>query len=724
MSTNRLTSFSEFFFLDAEFGLCSSATGRSTRCFHLLVTSAYSFIIFSICFRTSPAYWEMDIPTTPTDNNGLPSSETQTNRRRRKKSIVWEYFTIETVGAGSTKAFCKQCKRSFAYITGSKLAGTSHLKRHIALGICPVSRQKNQMTPFTPGSKTAATDAPKRRSRANSGYARVSFDQNRCNHDIAKMIIMHGYPLHIAEQLGFINFVQTLQPQFNLVSWNTVQNECVGIYLREKQNLLNLISGIPGKVSLTVDLWTSNQNLGYVFLTGHFIDDHWNLYRQILNVVMVPSPDSGDTFSQAILTCLSDWHLEGRLFTLTLDQSLSNETIIGNLKGLLSVKNPHMLNSQLLLRNCYARVLSSLACDVLVAMRETIAKVRESVKFVKTSESHEEKFVQLKQQLQVPSTKNLSVDDLTKWDTTYHMLVAACELREVFACLDTYDPDYNINILLEEWKQVETLCTYLKLLFDAANIVTAPVYPSANVFFQEVSRIQMELTHAAMSVDPFVSYLMRPLYEKFDKYWENCCLVLAVAVIMDPRYKMKIVELEFNRIYGENAETWIRIVDDGIHELFLDYMMQMLTLPETPMDEGNDSIIKTEAPEEASQEGSLLSSVDGLQDFELYISDITGGQQMKSELDQYLEEAFTDQVEDFDVLVWWRLNRMKYPTLSRMASDILSISVSTVASDSVFDTELKRMDSYRTSLGPATLEALICAKDWLKYGSFPQPPAL
>ncbi|XP_016649074.1 PREDICTED: zinc finger BED domain-containing protein DAYSLEEPER-like [Prunus mume] len=153
-------------------------------------------------------------------------------------------------------------------------------------------------------------------------------------------------------------------------------------------------------------------------------------------------------------------------------------------------------------------------------------------------------------------------------------------------------------------------------------------------------------------------------------------------------------------------------------------MMQMLTLPETPMDEGNDSIIKTEAPEEASQEGSLLSSVDGLQDFELYISDITGGQQMKSELDQYLEEAFTDRVEDFDVLVWWRLNRMKYPTLSRMASDILSISVSTVASDSVFNTEIKRMDSYRTSLGPATLEALICAKDWLKYGSFPQPPAL
>ncbi|PQQ18571.1 zinc finger BED domain-containing protein DAYSLEEPER [Prunus yedoensis var. nudiflora] len=224
---------------------------------------------------------------------GYPVQKPRQTGAGERSLLFGSTSQLKLLGLEVLRLSVSRCKRSFAYITGSKLAGTSHLKRHIALGICPVSRQKNQMTPFTPGSKTGATDAPKRRSRANTGYARVSFDQDRCNHDIAKMIIMHGYPLHIAEQLGFINFVQTLQPQFNL--------------------------------------------------------------------------------------------------------------------GLLSVKNPHMLNSQLLLRNCYARVLSSLACDVLVAMRETIAKVRESVKFVKTSESHEEKFVQLKQQLQVPSTKNLSV---------------------------------------------------------------------------------------------------------------------------------------------------------------------------------------------------------------------------------------------------------------------------------------------------------------------------
>lgn len=56
------------------------------------------------------------------------------------------------------------------------------------------------------------------------------------------------------------------------------------------------------------------------------------------------------------------------------------------------------------------------------------------------------------------------------------MLVAACELRQVFACSDTHDLDYKMDLSLEEWKQVETLCKYVKYLLLAADLVTAPAY--------------------------------------------------------------------------------------------------------------------------------------------------------------------------------------------------------------------------------------------------------
>ncbi|TXG69396.1 hypothetical protein EZV62_004331 [Acer yangbiense] len=728
------------------------------------------------------------MPTTPitptaTDYGEPPSSETQPNKRRRKKSIVWEYFTVETVGAGCTRACCKQCKKSFAYITGSKLAGTSHLKRHITMGICPVTRQKNQQTPPPPGFKPGnATDPPKRRYRTSPGLTSIPFNQDRCSQEIAKMIIMHDYPPHIVEHPGFIDFVHTLQPQFNVVSFNTIQGDCVALYLKEKQSLMNFIREIPGRVNLTLDLWTSNQTLGYAILTGHFIDGDWNLHRRILNVVTTPSPDSDFAFNQALVVCLSDWHLESKLLTLTLDKSFSNETINRNLRGFIPVKNPLMLHGQLLIGNCYARVISRLAQDALGAMEETVKKIRESVKYVKTSDAHEERFFELKEQLQVPSTKDLFIDDQTKWNTTYNMLVAANELMEVFACLESTDPDYMIAPSMEDWKRVEILCIFLKYFLDAANILTSSTYPTASVFYHEVSKIQLELTQASMSGDSFISNLTRPLKEAFDEYWKDCFLILAIAVVIDPRFKMKLIEFSFSRIYGEDAGIWFKAVDDGIHELFHEYIVLSLPLPDNFMEEENEGMLKTEihlegttqdrtplegtgqegtigegtqgatqeetargpsedipsqevlyhpeshsqevlyhqdahCQEVASQDMHLITIGDGLSDFEVYITELTSSQPMKSELDQYLEEPLVPRTQEFDILDWWKLNQLKYPTLSRMASDILSIPLSTVTPDSVFDTTSKKIDSYRSSLRPVTLEALICAKDWLQYGS-------
>ena len=53
------------------------------------------------------------------------------------------------------------------------------------------------------------------------------------------------------------------------------------------------------------------------------------------------------------------------------------------------------------------------------------------------------------------------------------------------------------------------------------------------------------------------------------------------------------------------------------------------------------------------------------------------------------------------------------PILSLMARDFLSIPVSTVSSESAFSAAGRILGKNRTSLSPETLEALVCAKDWL-----------
>lgn len=514
-------------------------------------------------------------------------------KRRRKKSDVWNHFTVETVSPGSAKACCNHCRKSFAYINGQKLAGTSHLKRHIQLGICPMNRDDSSTLAqiVTP---TTTTDPPKKRHRSSASY--TPLDQDRCYNQMAKMIIMHDYPLHMVEHSGFTGFVQALCPQFTMASFNTIHADCVNMYLSEKHKLSNFITDIPGRVNLTVDLWTSNQSLGYAFVTGHFIDRDWKLTHRLLNVAVVPSPDSDFALNQPIAACLSDWNLERRLSSITVGQSVVNKTSIENLRCCLSARNQNVLNGQLLLGNCYARLLSSMAQDLLGAedFKTPIKKVRDSVKYVKTKDSCQERFDELKKQLQTPSTKDLLIDNQTKWDTSYDMLLAACEHKEVFSCLGNCDLDYKILTSPEEWRKIEILCSSLKILFDAANVLTGSTRLTANDLFHEMTKLQLDLGNSATSEDQDVSNLANTLKDKFDEYWRECFLLMAVAVVMDPRFKMKLIEFSFSKAYGEDADKWIRSVDDAVHELYHDYAEQSHSLLDAYVVHGNDGFSETD----------------------------------------------------------------------------------------------------------------------------------
>ena len=63
----------------------------------------------------------------------------------------------------------------------------------------------------------------------------------------------------------------------------------------------------------------------------------------------------------------------------------------------------------------------------------------------------------------------------------------------------------------------------------------------------------------------------------------------------------------------------------------------------------------------------------------------------KYELDRYLLESSKDaDVEDFDILMWWKTNSSRYRVLSQIARDVLAILVSTVA----FESALVRGDVF------------------------------
>ncbi|KAL7181336.1 hypothetical protein ACSBR1_040257 [Camellia fascicularis] len=103
--------------------------------------------------------------------------------------------------------------------------------------------------------------------------------------------------------------------------------------------------------------------------------------------------------------------------------------------------------------------------------------------------------------------------------------------------------------------------------------------------------------------------------------------------------------------------------------------------------------------------------------FVLWAQELDTIEPSKSDLDIYLEEGLYickgNLDVNFDALDWWKANTLKFRILSNMARDLLSIPISTVASESAFSTGGRVLDQYRSSLKLETVQALICGGDWL-----------
>ncbi|PKA57772.1 Putative AC transposase [Apostasia shenzhenica] len=68
----------------------------------------------------------------------------------------------------------------------------------------------------------------------------------------------------------------------------------------------------------------------------------------------------------------------------------------------------------------------------------------------------------------------------------------------------------------------------------------------------------------------------------------------------------------------------------------------------------------------------------------------------------------------FNILDWWKMSAIKFKILSKMAKDIFTIPITTIASESAFSTGGRVLGDYRSVISPKTLDALVCTESWIR----------
>ncbi|WJZ90361.1 hypothetical protein VitviT2T_009509 [Vitis vinifera] len=627
--------------------------------------------------------------STPITGSTSTTDGTLISKRRKLTSVVWNDFD-KIIEDGQDYAICKHCKGK---LKADSKNGTKHL--HVHIDRCMKRRNVDIRQQFL---------AIERKGHGKVQIGGFTFDQEISREKLARAIILHEYPLSIVDHLGFREFATSLQPLFKMVSRNTIKGDIMKIYEVEKDKMISYLEKLQSRVAITTDMWTSNQKKGYMAITVHYIDESWLLHHHIVRFVYVPPPHTKEVLSDVLMDFLLDWNMDRKVSTVTVDNCSSNDGMINILVEKLSLSDSLLLNGKIFHMRCAAHVLNLIVKEGLDVIEVEIEKIRESVAYWSATPSRMEKFEDAARQLRIPCTKKLSLDCKTRWNSTYLMLSIAITYKDVFPRLKQREKYYMVVPSEEEWNMAKEICGRLKLFYNITELFSGRNYPTANTFFIKVCEIKEALYDWLICSNDVVKTMASSMLQKFDKYWSGCHIVMAIAAIFDPRYKIKILEFYFPLMYGSEASNEIEKIRGMCYELLSEYQSK--------------SNLGQKTSSYGTSSGSTLLELnydeqDPLSKFDLFVHSTTGESHTKSELDYYLEESILPRNSNFDVLSWWKTNGIKYPTLQMIVRDIYAIPVSTVASESAFSTGGRVVSKHRSRLHPDTLEALMCAQSWL-----------
>ncbi|CAB5330942.1 unnamed protein product [Rhizophagus irregularis] len=330
----------------------------------------------------------------------------------------------------------------------------------------------------------------------------------------------------------------------------------------------------------------------------------------------------------------------------------------------------------------------------------------------------------------------------TRWNSSYlawKRLIKIKDLIDILASTMLIDPDLstrcdgkrlkNINLTENEWQEISKLIIILEDFAGATEYLGGSKYATISLMYSVLAMIKqkilpdndsnvedIDLTNSDTAFDDDVGYEDAPedesiseqpkrrkinintpqnctdlekrvkaaLYRSMNHYWEVPQEQGMLAALLDPRFK----ELRF-------ASNSLRI---RTQEQLKSAYQEMKNLTSNEDQESELQPVSS---------NSLLARM--FQNDAISIDEVAN----------YL--ALPKIHHDDCPLTWWRINKTRFPVLSKLARKYLAIPATSTPSERLFSEAGNVMTIKRTQLAPNILENLVfCKKNWrLAGGVFP-----
>ncbi|KAJ4723458.1 Zinc finger BED domain-containing protein [Melia azedarach] len=547
---------------------------------------------------------------------------------RKNQSKIWEEMTKFTGEDGRDFARCNLCNKVF---DGSSKKGTTHLKNHLER--C-------------------------RRKRNNNGVEDADKSMDQTTNLTSSPVI---------EGKSVTDFIKSYfhEGGFLTSDWDPLvlksrKVEILQVFEEEKKKLRTVFSELSCRFNLIIEDFD-----GWYVLKVRYIDNSWEPKMKIIG--LHAEDKEADHKYQDLVNILRDscldLKIDGNIYS-TIYQYYGDDNferfVKGNYEDVIveisswfsqrdnSLPFVGFLFSPfaLSLLHCYAKI------NLKFWLRSKFDGIIKCIDYVNSTTSNMHNFQSALDNAKSMGKKVNISDPFPKNARSLNDLVKAAGFKEALCELERIDFDFksrSIN-LTEHWDEAAVICQYIQELQNSIDNLCNGGYTTPNQYFPEFCDLYMKiLPPQRTQLDEATSSAIEKLASALEKYK----LVLVITVVLDPRFKMDIVQLWYNKIYGHDADSYLKEIGDNFTGIYNKYYAKV---------------------SESNSEDATTSYLDVMgrpckSSHNIFIPD------KSSELERYLNESKVPSVEKFDILSWWRAYTPIYPTLARMARDFLALPI-------------------------------------------------
>ncbi|KAM0823357.1 hypothetical protein ACQ4PT_070919 [Festuca glaucescens] len=308
-----------------------------------------------------------------------------------------------------------------------------------------------------------------------------------------------------------------------------------------------------------------------------------------------------------------------------------------------------------------------------------------------------------------------------RWYSTYYLMEAVLQLNKTFPDPIEVDSGWypqkpsskSLEAAENQATPYQSFCPVARPIYQAIRVISCS-RSAINSYFHALWSVRTVLQESSGNVRMDRILDIKGMLITFDKEWTKLYLWLSVAVVLDPRYKMRFLEHCFRQAYGNGAKTYISDVRGKIYELFFRYSCRADRADQQSRNNNNDMEMNSHGsdPLDVTDHNyhEQATYEDSLRELHAYLD----GELCPLNDVNYLSSEALPQNGHFDILKWWKVNASIYPALAILARDVLAISACAVSEESAFGETDERVYLFNQKLSHEMAEAVMCTQDWFQ----------